>query len=72
MNNLSSKAKAAITDANNSTGRLPVNAHGKDMTDADTIRELRDAGMIGANNGLTMRGRIARDRITEAALDAAF
>ncbi len=66
MNNLSSKAKAAITDANNSSGKVHPSAG------PEVLAELREAGMIGRGDGLTMRGRIARDRITEAALDAAF
>lgn len=66
MNNLSSKAKTAITDADNSSGRVHPSAG------PEVLAELRTAGLIGAKDGLTMRGRIARDRINEAALDAAF
>lgn len=72
MTNLSKAAETALIDSNNSTGRIPVNAHGADLTPKEAIRELRDAGLIGENNGLTMKGRIAKDRIAAARLDELF
>lgn len=34
--------------------------------------ELRDAGLIGKDSGLTRKGSIARERLVSAALDEAF
>jgi hypothetical protein len=41
-------------------------------TPAVVVAELRTAGLIGFNLGLTRRGTIARERISNALLDAAF
>lgn len=66
MDNLSSKAKSAIVDANNSTGKVHRTAG------PEVLAELRAAGLIGEKDGLTMRGRIAKDRISDAMMSELF
>lgn len=66
MTEMSEAAKAAMVDANGSTGKIHASA-GKAV-----IEELRKAGFIGRGNGLTMRGRIYRDRHVSAQLDELF
>jgi hypothetical protein len=39
---------------------------------ADVLVELKERQVITATGNLTMRGSIARERIVDAALDAAF
>ena len=63
---LSTKALAAMTDANGSTGKIHASA-GKDV-----IAELRAAGMIAAGGGLTRTGKIVRDRHVSAEMDRLF
>lgn len=64
--NLSAKALSAMTDANGSTGRVPT------TTSPETLKELRDAGMISTGHGLTRTGRIVRERHVEALMGEAF
>lgn len=66
MTNLSSKALAAMTDANGSTGKVHESAG------PEVLRELREAGMIAAGGGLTRSGRIVRDRHVAAKMDELF
>lgn len=42
------------------------------VTPGPVADELRNAGLIGPGNGLTRRGTIVRERLLDAALDAAF
>lgn len=68
--NLSPAAESALVNAEPRQGALvdptlPLHSPG-------VIRELEDAGLIGAGNGLTRQGVTARERIVAARLDAAF
>jgi hypothetical protein len=70
MTNLSPAAQAALINAAPRQGALvdptlPLHTPG-------VLRELEDAGMILAGNGLTRAGVIARQRVLDAKLDAAF
>lgn len=63
---LSPAAAAAIVNA-------PCSAQGATVTgDAEIIKELREAGIIGPKDGLTRTGSIRRERIVSAWLDASF
>lgn len=42
------------------------------QADAGVLRQMRDLGLIGSNNGLTRKGSIARERMVNAAQAAAF
>lgn len=62
MTNLSEAAKATLIDA----------LGGKQAARNGSSRELREASLIGPNNGLTTRGRIVRERLVREAEDRAF
>lgn len=63
---LSPAAAAAIVNAAGS-------AIGSVVTgSAEIIKELREAGIIGAKGGLTRKGSIRRERIVNAWMDASF
>jgi hypothetical protein len=54
-----------------------VNAEGgyvgaKVTADAVMLQKLESAGLIGKNDGLTIRGTIKREQLISAALDEAF
>lgn len=44
------------------------NAQGQPVQGTDTqLAQMREAGLIGTNNGLTRKGSIARERMVNAA-----
>ena len=65
--NMSAAAKSArLSASSNHPGAVPST-----MNEAQR-RELRDLKLIGANDGLTRRGGIARESAMTEALDGAF
>lgn len=65
--NLTAKAIKALINANGSHqgAEVPVTTLAAEF-------ELQDAGLIGKGNGLTRKGTIVRERLVNAALEAAF
>ncbi len=66
MNKLSEAAESALIAAK-------CNRQGTVVTaDAVVITELFDQGLVGAGDGLTRKGTIARERLVLAREEAAF
>jgi len=66
MMNLSENEKRTLAGAKGSRIGTEVQA------DPGTMMGLRDAGMVGRNGGLTMKGSIAAQKLQDAQLDALF
>jgi hypothetical protein len=62
MTKLSQAARNAMIDSDKSSGRLPQG------TPSDVVTELRGAGYV-LRDGLTMRGRVIRERLVDEMLE---
>lgn len=67
---LSPEAKTALINAGSS--RMGARVLQPSTCTPAAFVELHEAGLIGANDGLTRKGSITRERLVRAALDAAF
>jgi hypothetical protein len=68
--NLSPAAQTALINAGSS--RVGVQVGDYRLSGAEVFEELKNAGLIGDNDGLTRQGSIVREKLVAAALDAAF
>lgn len=70
MMKLSEAARTALINA--ASGRQGANVTESGRCTGEAAYELRDAGLIGIQGGLTRKGSIERERIMNAELDRAF
>ena len=59
---MTKEEKYAILSANPQSGRIPAS------TDPKTVRVLKEKGLV-LNNGLTMKGRMTRERLVDAEMN---
>lgn len=64
--NVSEQAKAVLRSGSDRIGAM------REHVAPAVVRELRDAGLLGANNGLTIRGSGAATTLAAAHLDELF
>lgn len=65
--NLSEAAKTALINAGSNAQGTKVCANTREV-----VAELKDAGLIGIQGGLTRKGTIAREKLVNAKLDEMF
>ena len=66
------KLTEAATQALLSVDTLRQGATPRGHLTEDTFEELKLAGLLGKGGGLTRRGTVARQRLVDTLLDAAF